>query len=81
MLLGTETIAVVFFNGGYSLEDAVLRVRGLDANNKCVFNLDMPEIRLPRGVEVTIEIPSYEVSQPASSLDVELRSGRFSSTD
>lgn len=80
MLLGTETIAVVLFNGGYSLEEAVLRVRGFDTAKKCVFGLDIPVERLPRGKNVTIEIPSYEVSQPASALGVTLKSGRFAST-
>ncbi len=81
MLLGTETIAVVLFNGGYSLEDVVLRIRGFDAHKKIVFGLDMPVERLPRGRTTTLEIPSYEVPQPASSLGVELRSGRLCSTD
>ena len=30
MLLGTETIAVILFNGGYPLEEVVLEIGGLD---------------------------------------------------
>ncbi len=81
MLLGTETIAVVIFNGGYALEEVVLSIYGLDAAGDEVFCLDMPMNLLPRGRETTLEVPSYEMSAPASDLTVSLVSGRYASPE
>jgi hypothetical protein len=77
MLLGTETIAVVLFNGGYSLEDVVLRIRGLAASGSEVFSKEETVPVLPRGREVTVEVPSYEVLAPVSDLAVSVASGRL----
>jgi hypothetical protein len=79
MLLGTETIAVFLFNGGYSLEDVVLEIRGLDPQRRKVFTKEYTLAALPRGSQATVEIPSYEVSAPASDLAVALVSGRIAS--
>ncbi|MFH1419342.1 MAG: hypothetical protein ABII12_13795 [Planctomycetota bacterium] len=81
MLLGTETIGVAVFNGGYALADVVLRICGLDATGEEVFCLDVSRDALPRGRETTIEVPSYEVPAPASGLTVSLVSGRYASPE
>lgn len=77
MLLGTETIGVVLFNGGYPLEEVVLKVCGTDPQAKPVFAVERTLDELPRGQEVTVEVPSYEVPAPASDLVVRLLSGRY----
>jgi hypothetical protein len=79
MLLGTETIAVILFNGGYPLEDVVLKVCGLDPGGHEVFATEHALAALPRGTHVTVEVPSYELSAPASDLAVLLESGRIAS--
>ncbi|HVP11590.1 MAG TPA: zinc ribbon domain-containing protein [Phycisphaerae bacterium] len=79
MLLGTETIAVIMFNGGYPLEDVVLRIRGLDLGRREAFSKEHALAALPRGRQVTIEVPSYELSAPANDIAVSLVSGRIAS--
>ncbi len=79
VLLGTEGFDVTVFNGGYPLESVVLKVDGLDAQGQSVFSVELSSDRLPRGEEVTLELPSYEISEPASDLLVALVSAEYSS--
>ena len=79
MLLGTETIAVILFNGGFSLEDVVLKIRGLEPGGREAFAKEHALAALPRGGRVTVEVPSYEVSAPAGDIVVSLVSGRIAS--
>ncbi len=60
-------------------ESVVLKVDGLDAQGQSVFSVELSSDRLPRGEEVTLELPSYEISEPASDLSVALVSAEYSS--
>ena len=80
MLIGTETLAVIVFNAGYPLEEVVLKIAGQDDEGREVFALDHELAELPRGKEVTIEVPSYELSAPAAGITVSLSSGRYASS-
>jgi hypothetical protein len=77
MLLGTETLAVKLFNGGYPLEEVSLRICGLGTAGEEMFALDRTLENLPRGREVTIDVPSYELPAPANDLTVSLVSGKY----
>jgi hypothetical protein len=77
MLLGTETLAVVLYNVGYSLADVVVEIVGDDHKGATVFMKQHEVTFLPRGKEVTIEVPSYELRSPASNIKVALLSGRY----
>ena len=79
VLLGTEGFDVTVFNGGYPLESVVLKVDGLGAQGQSVFSVELSSDRLPRGEEVTLELPSYEISEPASDLSVALVSAEYAS--
>ncbi len=80
MLIGTETLAVIVFNAGYPLEQVVLKIAGQDDEGREVFAVDHELAELPRGKEVTIEVPSYELSAPAAGITVSLSSGRYASS-
>ncbi len=77
MLLGSETLVVVLYNTGYPLEQVVVKIVGEDHHGEAVFNKEHEVDSLPRGQEVTIEVPSYELSSPASDIKVALLSGRY----
>ena len=79
MLVGTETIAVIVFNGGYPLEEVVLKIRGLGVDGEEIFSIEETVDELPRGKKVTIEVPSYELPAPASDIAVTLLSGSYGS--
>ena len=79
MLLGTETIAVILFNAGYPLEEVVLKVCGQNTDGQEIFAIEQPVGELPRGKQVTIEVPSYELPEPASDIAVSLASGKVGS--
>ncbi len=79
MLVGTEAIAVLIFNGGYPLEEVALKLHGLDAEGEEAFVIEKSVAHLPRGEEVTIEVPSYELPVPASDITVALLSARYGS--
>ena len=72
MLIGTESVAVVLFNRGASLESAVIRIEGFDAIDRTVFGTEKNTGPIPRGAEVTVEVPSYEVPAPVSKMRVSL---------
>lgn len=79
--LGNEPIAVRLFNGGYTLETVELRVQGTDADGETVFDIVVPLSELPRGKEVNIEVPTYEVTRSPTSVTVTLASAEFGSGD
>lgn len=76
-LLGTENIGIYLFNAGYPLQEVRLRVDGLDAGGKAVFSVEPAVERLPPGEVVWIEIPSYEIAEPAEELRVTLVSAEY----
>lgn len=76
-LLGTESIGVVLFNAGYPLQEVVLQVRGEDDSGKELFAVEQTVQVLPRGEEVNIEVPSYELPAPMRVLSVWLVSAEF----
>ncbi len=76
-LLGTEGVSVILFNGGYPLGDVVLNVRGEDPTGRELFATEHPVGELPRGKEVTLEIPSYELPDPVHAVSIALVSAEF----
>lgn len=79
MLSGTETIAVILFNGGFPLQEVTLMIHGEGPGGREVFAVQREVNELPRGKEVTIEVPSYELPAPASDIKVTLVSGKYAS--
>lgn len=75
--LGTEPIAVSVFNGGYPLESVDLKVTGTDGEGKTAFDVGMRVSALSHGETAEIEVPSYEYSTPASTINVSLVSAEF----
>ncbi len=76
-LLGTESLRVTLFNGGYPLSAVVLRLEGRDGTGAEVFAIEHTAEQLSRGQEMNIEIPSYEIPAPAQELAVSLISAAF----
>lgn len=79
MLSGTETVAVFLFNGGYPLEDLVVKIHGLGSDRHEVFVIHREIGELARGRTVSFEIPSYELPAPACDLAVTVISGKYGS--
>jgi len=79
VLLGTEGFDVTVFNGGYPLASVVLKVDGRSADEQPLFSVELSSERLPRGEQVILEVPSYEISEPASDLSVALVSAEYAS--
>jgi hypothetical protein len=77
MLAGTESISVVLFNGGYPLEAVELQVSGCDGSGRQVLVVEYPVEELPRGREVKVEVPSYELPAPVKELALSLVSAEF----
>lgn len=76
-MLGTETIAVILFNAGHSLEDVMITIRGTGAAGGEVFAKEQETPAIPRGKELLVaEIPSYEVYAPVDDIAVKFVSGR-----
>jgi hypothetical protein len=75
--LGTESIAVTLFNGGYPLQHAVFAVQGRDESGRQLFASDHTADELPRGQEVRIEVPSYELPAAPRELTVSLVAAEF----
>lgn len=76
-LLGTETLGLLLFNTGYALKHGVLKIDGVDESGKALYSVNHPIEHLPRGIETKIEIPSYEISEPATDLVVTLVSAEY----
>lgn len=78
-LLGTENLGLLLLNGGYPLCGVVLKVEGLDPAGNALFAVEHELKHLPRGEEVRIEIPSYEISEPAQEWRVTLVTAEYAS--
>lgn len=76
-LLGTENVGLSLFNAGYPLQTVVLNVEGLDESGQVLFSVEEAIESLPRGREVEIEIPSYEITEPAREISVTLVSAEY----
>lgn len=76
-LLGTESLALLLFNGGYDLADVNLRVVGTGQTGRALCAIDRTVEEWPRGQHVRLEIPSYELPDRVQALYVELRSAAF----
>ena len=57
--------------------NVVLRVRGVDADAHEVYSVEQAVESLPRGDEVRMEIPSYELPAPAQSMTISLVSAEY----
>ena len=79
VLLGTEGFEVMIFNGGYPLESVVMKVDGLNAQGQTLFSVELSAEQLPRGEKVMLELPSYEISEPARNLAVALVAAEYDS--
>lgn len=76
--LGSETLAIVVFNGGYPLESVVLEVSGIGGGEGMPFSVRHEIELIPRGEEVLIELPSYELPDDPRQLLVSLVSADVS---
>jgi hypothetical protein len=76
MLSGTETIAVLVFNGGHSLREVVLGVCGRDEQGAEAFTMRRELTDLPRGETARLEVASYDLPAPACNIGVTLVSGK-----
>jgi hypothetical protein len=77
VLLGTEPLSVSLFNGGYSLERVTVRLRGEDAEGAMLFERDYTVPQLPRSGRSSIEVPSYDLTQPLHKLQATLVEAEF----
>lgn len=77
-LLGTEPLEVWVFNGGYSLAEVAVRIRGEDQAGRELFTTEREIERWLRGASVRLEIPSWELPDPVQTLRVELIQAEFS---
>jgi hypothetical protein len=80
-LLGTEGVSVFMFNGGYPLRDVVLELHGEGKDGKALLAMEQTLAELPRGEEVSFEIPSYELAAPLARLVITLASAEFASAE
>ena len=76
-LLGTESLALLLFNGGYDLAHVDLRVVGTGKTRRTLCTIDRTIEEWRRGEQVQLEIPSYELPDRVQALYVELRSAEF----
>lgn len=77
VLLGTETLEVTAFNAGYGLEEIVVRIRGENEAGKMLVTVEREIEQWPRGGQVELEIPSWELPDPAKKLVLTLVSAEF----
>lgn len=80
-LIGTEGIGVRLFNGGFPLKEATFVVCGQDKEGRDVFTSEFAMALLPRGREVTLEVPSYELPDSIRTVRVKLKSAGFATED
>jgi hypothetical protein len=76
-LLGTESLALLLFNGGYDLAEVNLRVVGTGKTGRTLCAIERTIEEWRRGQQVQLEIPSYELPDRVQALYVELRSAEF----
>jgi len=76
-LLGTESLMLTVFNGGYDLDNVVLRIRGCHADGRELMAVERAVQEWSRGALVSLELPSYELPDAIDSLRVELVQAEF----
>jgi hypothetical protein len=76
-LIGTEGLCVAIFNAGYALRHATFAVRGTGRDGRDVLSHEYAVDSLPRGGSATIEVPSYDLSEPVRVLRIALASAEF----
>jgi hypothetical protein len=76
-LLGTEGVSVRLFNGGYPLAEVSLELVGRGPAGQQVLQVERMVPELPRGTELRVEIPSYEMSDEVAEVLVTLREAEF----
>jgi hypothetical protein len=76
-LLGTESLALLLFNGGYDLAEVDLRVVGTGKAGQTLCAIERTIEDWARGQQVQLEIPSYELPDRVQALYVELRNAEF----
>lgn len=76
-LIGTETLGIVLFNGGFDLRNTVVRIAGQSACGTEVLDVEKCVEALPRGLETRIEVPSYEIHEPIANVRVTLVSAEY----
>lgn len=76
-LIGTEGFSVAIFNAGYALREVTFDVRGAGRDGKDVLVHKYAVQSLPRGASATIEVPSYDLSEPVRVLRIALASAEF----
>ncbi len=67
-LLDTEGLAVVLFNAGYPIHEAVIRLRGRDLARRPILAIERIVPELPRGGSCSLEVASYEMPGPIDEL-------------
>jgi hypothetical protein len=77
VLLGTETLALRCFNAGYDLAAVRLDITGCDEAGQAVFAVEREIPRWGHGEWQTVEIASWELSEPAASVAAVLKSAEF----
>jgi hypothetical protein len=80
-LLGTESLALLLFNGGYDLAEVTLRIVGTGQAGQTLCAIERAVEAWPRGRQVQLEIPSYELPDRVQALYVELLSAEFGSQE
>lgn len=75
-LIGTEGARVQLFNAGYGLQDGlfVITAHG-ESGELCA--VERSVTLLPHGATVSLELPSYELSEPLQSLTLRLLRAEF----
>jgi len=76
-MLGTEPLAIQFFNRGYDLAAIQVRLRLCDRSDACIFEAERSIDLLRRGMTTKIEIHSYELARPVTRVEVSLVSADF----
>jgi len=76
-LLGTETLELQLFNGGYDLAEVLLLVQGQDRSGRELLSSQRQIDQWPRGQTIRLEIPSYELAGPVHTLTVKLVKAEF----
>jgi len=67
-LLDTEGLAVVLFNAGHPIREAVIRLCGRDSARRPILAVERMVPELPRGGSCSLEIASYEMPGPIDDL-------------
>ena len=76
-LLSTEPLLLKLFNGGYDLVEVVVRVCSVDRGGRELAAAEHEVRALPRGGQVAVEVPSYELPDRVRALKVELVKAEF----